>query len=94
MIVKSNQTDHWSNSWDKNFLIGGEYDVGASRRTSYSRKTPRTKEEILTTKPINWNILKPIMAFCNEKCNVMSKCPNGPNGDLRSKCNVNGLIMP
>ena len=48
-------------------------------------KTPRIKEEILTTKPINWNILKPIMAFCNEKCNVMSKCPKGPNRDLRSK---------
>ena len=49
-----------------------------------------TKEQILTKKEINWNILKPIMAFCNEECNVMNKCPKGPNRDLRSKCNVNG----
>ena len=59
--------------------------AGAPRRTSESLKTPRTKEEILTTKPINWNILKHIMAFSNEKCNVMNKCPKGPNRDLRSK---------
>lgn len=58
---------------------------GAPRRTSESLKTPRTKEEILTKNPINWNILKPIMAFSNEKCNVMNKCPKGPNRDLRSK---------
>ena len=51
--------------------------VGAPRRESGSMKTPRTKEEILTTKEINWGILKPIMAFCNEKCNV-----NGANNAL------------
>ena len=68
-----------------NIVLGIASDAGAPRRTSESLKTPRTKEEILTTKPINWNILKPIMAFYDEKCNVMDKYPQGLNRDLRSK---------
>ena len=71
---------------DKNQKFGSVVSgAGAPRRTSEILITPRTKEEILTTKLINWNILKPIMAFCNEKCNVMNKCPKGRNRDLRSK---------
>ena len=71
--IKGNQTEHRSNSWDKNFLVGGEYDTGASRRAT----DPRTKEDQMSSNGVNLNILWPIMAYYNVENNKFYKTPKG-----------------
>ena len=70
------------NSWDKSFIGGGEYDAEASghARITKGKRWIRGKEEC---EPINWHVLKPIMALGGFKDikNIMN--PTGPIKDLR-----------
>ena len=47
---------------------------------------------IKTSLHVNWNILKPIMALCNEKCTLKFKNHKSPSKDLRATWCKNGQM--
>ena len=57
-------------------------DAVASRRATEQRRTPRTKEDKIQSKEVKWNVLKPIMALCNNEYKNLCK---DPNKGLRTK---------
>ena len=61
-------------------------DAGASRRATEQRRTPRTKEDKIQSKEVKWNVLKPIMALCNDEYKNLCK---GPDKGLRTKIQCN-----
>ena len=61
-------------------------DVGASRRETEQRRTPRTKEDKIQSKEVKWNVLKPIMALCNDEYKNLCK---GLDKGLRTKIKCN-----
>ena len=61
--------------------------VGASRRATEERRTPRTKEDKIQSKEVKWNVLKPIMALCNDEYKKLCK---GLDKGLRTKIQCNG----
>jgi hypothetical protein len=67
------------NFWGKSSFSPGEYGAGAPKDMK-TIMTPRMHGGISQgSKGLNYNVLRPIMAFDCNNVNKIVKCPNGPN---------------
>ena len=62
-------------SCGKNLFRGGVYGARAPRKTSRHTLDESKRKGSMVSLKVHWNILKPIMAKCNEQFNVNLKSP-------------------
>jgi hypothetical protein len=62
--------------------------AGAPRKTSRYTLVARKDKGSMTSLQVDWNVLKPIMASCNEQFIVNVKNPKDPDKGFRCKNDV------
>ena len=70
------------NSWDKSYFEGGVFGIGAPKKTTKNTMVPDEDNREKESSHVNWNILRPIMAYCNEPSTLKVKSYKSPGKAL------------
>ena len=75
-------------SCGKSLFQGGVYGVGAPRQTSRHTLEENKRKGSMVSLKVDWNVLKPIMAKCNEQFHVNFESPKDRDKGFRHKNDV------